>query len=280
MLLHHLVHVAVGDDVRAVRVIDHQLAAVDGAVQQRRRDVVQAAVFIGVADARGGNLRVARLDLLQQEISSEGDAHISRTANEMARMAESHGRRQEAVHLRGPVVGITAAGLCSIEEHACVAHADIAFQIMDFPQIEIDEPWAVGDLVVAVLRVVAVRQTAVEAEMRPFRIDGTAPRLLLQQHDFAEGVEDLRERPAAGHTPIVVATAPRRYACMDIAVRRAEMEFLLDDRRQFLAVFVRSIRRLAAVSARSSGPMRASIGCPPCAPPCPCSNIRSQGRNP
>ena len=99
--VHHLVHAAVGDDVRAVRVIDHQLAAVDGAVQQRRRDVMQAAVFIGIADARGGNLRVARLDLLQQEISSEGDAHISRTANEMAWMAESRRRRQETVNLRG-----------------------------------------------------------------------------------------------------------------------------------------------------------------------------------
>ena len=163
-------------------------------------------------------------------------------------MAERHGRRQEAVRLGGGILRQAGGGRRSAEEHARVAHAEIAFQIMDFPQIEIDEPRTVRELVVVVLRVVAVRQTAVEAEVAAFGIDGAFPRLFLQQHDFAEGVEDLRERPATGHTPIIVATAPRRYACMDIAVRRAEMEFLLDDRRQFLAVFdaPQRFRRVAA----------------------------------
>ena len=235
--VHHVVHAAVGDDMRAVRVIDDQLAAVDGAVQQRRRDIIKLSIFVCIANARGGNLRVARLNLLEQEIPSESSTHVSRAADQMAWMAESRRRCQEAVHLRGPILRVASSGLCPVEEHACVTHADVAFQLMDFPQIEIDKPWAVGDFIVAVLCIIAVRQTAVEAEMRPFRIDGTAPRFLLQQHDFAEGVEDLRERPSARHAPIVVATPPRCYGCMDVAVCSAEMEFLLDDWRQFFAIF-------------------------------------------
>ena len=101
---------------------------------------------------------------------------------------------------------------------------------MDFSQIEIDKPRTIRDIVVAILRIVAIRQAAVEAEMRPFRIDGATPRFLLQQHDFAESVEDLRERSPARHAPIIVTTPPRCYGCMDITIRCAEMEFLLNDR--------------------------------------------------
>ena len=73
--------------------------------------------------------------------------------------------------------------------------------------------------------------------MRPFGIDGAIPCLLLHEHDFAESVEDLREGARARHAVVVIATAPRRDRRMDVAVCRAEMELVLDDRRQFFGVF-------------------------------------------
>ena len=152
-------------------------------------------------------------------------------------MAESDRRRQEAVDAHLQFIRRAAEGLAFLIEHGGAADAEIALLVMDFVQIEIDEPRAVRQTVSAVLRVVSVRQAAVEAEMRPFGIDGPIPGLLLHQHDFAESVENLRERSRARHAIVVIATAPWCDGRMDVAVRRAEMELVLNDRRQFFSVF-------------------------------------------
>ena len=233
---HFLRLAAVHDDVRAVVVVHHQLRPFVALVDQRLGCRPQPPARIRVADARHGGLRVAGRQLLDEEVAPHRHPHAA-FADQEARMPESDRRRQEAVDAHFQFIRRAAERLAFLIEHGGAADAEIALLVMDFVQIEIDEPRAVRQAVSAVLRVVSVRQAAVEAEMRPFGIDGSVPGLFLHQHDFAESVEDLREGSRARHAIVVITTAPRRDGRMDVAVRRAEMELVLDDRRQFFGVF-------------------------------------------
>ena len=181
--LHPFLHIAVRRDTSAVLVTDNDLRPLIDAVRQRRARVVDFAVRIDIADGIRAYLRVAFMQLLQHEIAAHRAADAAH-ADEEARMAEGQRRRQEAVHRR--VRPFFADDFpTAAEEHLMVAHAKIALLVMDLAQIEIHKPRIRRQIVRTILRVVAVRQTAVEAVVRPFGIDGAVPCLLLMEHDFA-----------------------------------------------------------------------------------------------
>ncbi len=133
-------------------------------------------------------------------------------------------------------------------EHALGAHAEVAVQVVHLSQVEVHQPGAVGDIVAAILGVIAVRQTAVVEVVVAFRIHRTFPGLLLVQHDLAIAVERGGEGPRTGHAAVVVHPLPRRHGGVHIAVRGAEVELLLDDRRQPRAILHRP-RGLGGVAA-------------------------------
>ena len=101
---------------------------------------------------------------------------------------------EPGIFLLGSVLTRGLAGV----EHVEVSHAEVAAQAVQLAEVEIHQPGVLGRPVGLVLAVVAVGQAAVEGVVVSFGIDRAVPRLLLEQHDLAERVEDGRQRPRAG----------------------------------------------------------------------------------
>ena len=227
---------AVRDDMRAIVIVNHQLRPLIALIHKSFRCFPQPSARIRITDACHGGLRIAGGQLLNKKIASHRRP-CTAFADQKAWMTKSNRRRQEAVDTCLKFLWRTAERLAFFIKHRGAADTEIAFLIMDFVQIKINEPWTVRQAIRTVLCVISVCQPTVETEMRPFGIDGPIPRLFLHQHDFAISVEDLRERTRAGHAIVVITTAPWCYRCMNIAVRCAEMELLLNDWRQFFSIF-------------------------------------------
>ena len=112
-------------------------------------------------------------------------------------MPEGDRGREEAVGV-GILVLRSCRRVVLAVEHALGAHAEVAVQVVHLPQVQVHQPRVVGDVVAAILRVVAVRQTAVVEVVVALRIHRSFPGVLLVQHDLAVAVERGGEGPAPG----------------------------------------------------------------------------------
>ena len=146
-------------------------------------------------------------------------------------MAERHRGGQEAVFRDVRIRRCALAGI----EHVEIAHAEVAAERVQAAQVEIDQPRIFVNAVVLVLRIVAVGQAAVREMVVTLRVDRPVPGGLLQQHDLAVCVKDRGKGAGARDAGVVVHAAPGRDRGVDIAVRGAETELLLNNRRKAFA---------------------------------------------
>ena len=119
-------------------------------------------------------------------------------AYKKARVPEGQRGRQELIELGGPVGRRDLPHARSAEEHARIAHAEIAAERMEFLQVEVDEPGILCQTCDLVLAVIAVGQPAVVPVIVSLAVDGTVPGLLLVEHDLAVSVDDVGHTAGAG----------------------------------------------------------------------------------
>ena len=100
-------------------------------------------------------------------------------------MAEGDGSGEEAVDGVVDLLGILAEADVPPEEHPRVPHAEVAAEIVESQQVEVDEPRVHVEVVARILAVVAVGEAAVEGMVVALGVDRPVPGGLLEQHDLA-----------------------------------------------------------------------------------------------
>ena len=153
--MHLLRPAAVHDDMRAVVIVDDQLRPLVALIDQRLGSLPEMASRVRIANARHGSLRVAGSELLHKEVAPHRRPQAA-FGDQEAWMAEGHRRRKEAVDAHFQFLRRAAERFAFHIEHRRIANTEIALLIVDFVQIEIDEPRAVRNAVSTVLRVVSV----------------------------------------------------------------------------------------------------------------------------
>ena len=234
------VRVAVDDDERAAVIRDDDAVARDLAARDGLRCRQEPSLPVGVADRPHVLLRVARGRRERHEV---GVHRVLRQEERRVPERERDGRPRLDDLPRRPLRHV-----CVAEEHARET-AEVARQRMHPQQVEVHDPRMAHQLVRAILSVVLVGEARIEPLVPALGRDGAVPRLLLDQHDLAVGVERLGERARARHARVVVRAAPGRNGGMHVAVGRVEAEPALDDRRERLAHF-HAVERLRGRAAR------------------------------
>ncbi len=169
---------------------------------------MQSAVGVGVKNLFGFSQTVTGLKLLKHVVAAQGVLEAT-VADEKTRMTEGNGGSQEAVNRGIHPLGSLPQAVVFTVEHGDVSHPEVARgQRMHLAQIKIDQPRLGGQIIAAILGVVAVRQTGVHPVHVALGVDGAVPGLLLRHHDLAVGVVDCGKSARARHSVIIVDPGP------------------------------------------------------------------------
>ncbi len=130
------------DDGCSVLVGDDEVRELERTCHDRLGRVQKLSVFVGVLDCLDIDLRVVGLELLEHEVRPHDRAHVA--SYEVAWVPVCGGCGYKAVDVVVVLLRRVSEADSVLEEHAVVTHSEIAFERMNFPQVEIDEPRVCG----------------------------------------------------------------------------------------------------------------------------------------